>query len=102
MSSESILRYVKCLDGLPALRGPLAGAIHSSAISEANRHVLREERGQKHEKYTKYDEVKHAAMGQYACHHQAAAAARYFSRTLGKPVSKYTIKSITKTYTEQV
>ena len=83
----------------------MAGAMHSSAINEANRQVqavLREERGQKHGKNTKYDEVKHAATAKYACHYQAAAAARHFSRKLGKSVSKCTINSIMKTYTEQV
>ena len=41
-------------------------------------------------------------MGKYSCHHIAAAAARHFSRKLGKLVSESTIKSIKKTYTEQL
>ena len=60
ISSESIVVYVKRIDGLLAPRGPLAGTIHSWAINEANwqvQAVLREERGQKRRKYTKYDEV---------------------------------------------
>ena len=38
------------------------------------------------------------AIGKYACHYSPAAAARYFSRKIGKRVSKNTVKSIKKAY----
>ena len=40
-------------------------------------------------------------MGKYTCQHGATAAAKYFPKKLGKAVSKTTVQSIKKTYTQE-
>ena len=68
-------------------------------IGKANRQVqaARDEgERKKRGSYNKYDDTERAAIGKYACQYAPAAAVRYFSRKLGKRVSKNTVKSIKK------
>ena len=101
----SILCYLNSMDGLPDPRGSLSGTLRPREIAEANRQVraIQQEKkcGQKKGQYNCYSEAEHAAMGKYACQHGATAAAKYFSKKLGKAVSKSTVQAIKKTYTQE-
>ena len=50
----------------------------------------------------RYSPAVRANIGEYACHHGVAKAARYFSRQLGWQVSESTVHSIKKDYVSEV
>ena len=102
-----LLRYLKPVDGLPDPSVRLSSSFSSRAIAEANREVQKaisesSAAGKKRGSYKKYTATQRFEMGKYCCQHGAAATARHFSRQLRSKVSETTIKSIKKTYLEEL
>ena len=104
-----ILRYVwSIIDGLLDPKGSLSKKLRPWKIDEANYqvqvvqvHVA--EGGKKRGPYNnKYSDEERAATRRYAYQHATFTAARYFSRKLGKFVSEGTVKSMKKTYTQEL
>ena len=98
-----MLCYLRPRDGLPDPKGALYD-IPVQAIVQANKEVeeaILKEKG-KRGPYKKYTAIDRAKNGKYACNHGSTAAARMFSKKLGKPVTESTARSIKKAYVEEL
>ena len=100
----ALLKYFKPAQGLPDPRGSLSSSVPTTMINSMNAAVEEESRrvAKQRSPYTRYDPKLRAAIGQRACQHGVAAAARYFSRKLNTNVSQSSVRSIRDAYKKKV
>ena len=102
----ALLKYLKPVDGLPDPKGSLTAAMSSAAIAEANKEVQKAIRAasgtSKRGPYFKMDSSLRCEIAKYAGYHGAAESARNFSRKLDRCLSVSTVKSIKKSYVEEL
>ena len=100
--ANSILRYLKPVDGLPDPRGSITRVLPTSTVALANKEVQNVLAPKKRGPYKKYSPAQRLEIGKYCCENGAASAARHFSRKLGCVINESTIKSIRNAYLEEV
>ena len=99
--------YVSWGINLPNPTGPLSSTIPSPAIEEANAAVraTAEEQGVNKRKRGPYltlsDNIR-AQIGKYAGEHGVSAAARHFTKVIGKPISVSTVYDCKKAYCKEL
>ena len=102
----ALLKYLKPVDGLPDPKGSLTAAMSSAAIAEANKEVQKAIRAasstSKRGPYFKMDSSLRCEIAKYAGYHGAAESAGHFSRKLDRCLSVSTVKSIKKSYVEEL
>ena len=105
----ALLRYFQALPRcgqLPDPTGPLSSSLPSSAIEEANAAVTsaRQEEATKAKRgsYLKLSNELKAKIGKHASENGNSAAARHFSKVLGKELNPSTIRGLKKVYLEEM
>ena len=105
----ALLRYFQALPRcgqLPDPTGPLSSSLPSSAIEEANAAVTsaRQEEATKAKRgpYLKLSNELKAKIGKHASENENSAAARHFSKVLGKELNPSTIRGLKKVYLEEM
>ena len=99
-------KYLRPINGLPDLKGPLSSSIPSTAIAEANRLVNQTRKEETEKKkcrpYKKYSLSVQLEIAEYTCHHGVASAARVFSHKLQQSISESTVRSIRNAYRQEL
>ena len=105
----ALLHYFKPVNGhLPDCNGPLSANIPPPAMRQANLDVLSvEKRGDSAKtwargSYGQLTNEQRAQIGKYASENGNAATARKFSKELGRPLNKSTVRSIKKNYYQEL
>ena len=108
----ALLRYMTVLPRrnaeLPDPAGPLSSSVPSMAIEQANAAVARvrqDEAGKTNAKggpYIKLNDEMRAKIGKYASENGDTAAARHFSKVLGKALNRSTVRGMKKCYPQEL
>ena len=105
----ALLRYFQALPRcgqLPDPTGPLSSSLPSSAIEEANTAITsaRQEEATKAKRgpYQQLSNELKAKIGKHASENGNSAAARHFSKVLGKELNPSTIRGLKKVYLEEM